>query len=130
MFIFGHRFIKSEPFYHIENIDAVLNTPPSSVIFLEFNEQNLDIIEHLNSNEILFSLNVKNITEIIYASELGSSFIVVDKILAKTAQDIANNYLFDAKILVHIEDESEIEEMALLSIDGVIFSNGIVKTVS
>jgi len=130
MFIFGHRFIKSEPFYHIENIDAVLNTPSSSVIFLEFSEQNLDIIEHLNSNEILFSLSVKNITEIIYASELGGSFIVVDKTLAKTAQDIANNYLFDAKILVRIENESEIEEMALLSIDGVIFSNGIIKTVS
>jgi len=130
MFIFGHRFIKSEPFYHIENIDAVLNTPSSSVVFLEFTEQNLDIIEHLNSNEILFSLSVKNITEIIYASELGGSFIVVDKTLAKTAQDIANNYLFDAKILVRIENESEIEEMALLSIDGVIFSNGIIKTVS
>ena len=130
MFIFGHRFIKSEPFYHIENIDAVLNTPSSSVVFLEFTEQNLDIIEHLNSNEILFSLSVKNITEIIYASELGGSFIVVDKTIAKTAQDIANNYLFDAKILVRIENESEIEEMALLSIDGVIFSNGIIKTVS
>jgi len=130
MFIFGHRFIKSEPFYHIENIDAVLNTPSSSVVFLEFSEQNLDIIEHLNSNEILFSLSVKNIREVIYASELGGSFIVVDKTLAKTAQDIANNYLFDAKILVRIEDESEIEEMALLSIDGVIFSNGIIKTVS
>ncbi|MDQ1268226.1 MAG: hypothetical protein QG560_869, partial [Campylobacterota bacterium] len=52
------------------------------------------------------------------------------KTLAKTAQNVAESYLFDAKILVMIEDEDEIEELALLAIDGVIFSNAIVKILS
>jgi hypothetical protein len=47
--------------------------------------------------------------------------------LAKTAQNVAENYLFDAKILVLIEKEDEIEELALLGVDGVVFSNTIIK---
>ena len=73
------------------------------------------------------AISVENITEILYASALGASYIVVEKELAKTAQNLADNYLFDAKILVMIESEDEIEELALLGADGVIFADAIVK---
>lgn len=128
MIIYGHRFLADTPFYHVTNIDAILNTPPSSTIFVEFSEDNLDIITHANANQIALALSVKNITQIIYASSLSASFIIVSKELAKTAQNLANNYLFDAKILVNIENENEIEELAILGVDGVIFSNAIIKT--
>jgi len=121
MLIIGHRFIASTNFYHTPDIEAINNTPPSSIIYIEFNEENLDIIKHADINHIPFSLNVKNISEIIYASSLNASYIIIKKELAKVAQEIANNYLFDAKILVHIEDETEIEELA-------IFSTAIIKT--
>jgi len=127
MFIFGHRFIKSDDFYHITDIDAISNTPPNSTIVIDFNEDDLDIIDYAFKNEITFALNVRNITEIIYASSLNTSYIIIPTQLAKTAQNIANNYLFDAKILVHVEDEAEIEELALLGVDGVIFSNALIK---
>ncbi len=127
MLFFGHRFIKSEKFYHVFDIDTILQTPPSSIIYLEFNEKNLDIIEYLNKNSIKFTLKVKNITELMYASALEADFIHVEQKLAKTAQKIAENYLFDAKILIHIDKEEEIEEVALLGIDGVIFAEAIVK---
>ncbi len=128
MIIYGHRFIPSDNFYHILNIDAISNTPPSSTLFLEFNEENLDIIEHLRINELSFALGIANITEIIYASALGASFIIIPKELALEAQNLANEYLFDAKILVKIENDSEIEELAKESIDGVIYSNAVIKT--
>lgn len=127
MLLFGHRFIPSESFYHIDSIEAIKNTPPSSTLYLSFSEENLDIIEYLNTNSIAFILSVQNITELIYASSLTSKFILVPKELAKTAQDIAESYLFDAKILVKIEKESEIEELALLGLDGLLFSNAIIK---
>jgi len=127
MLLFGHKFIKSEEFFHIFDIDSIENTPSSSNIYLEFSEENLDIIEFLKLNNIVFALYVKNITEIIYASALEASYIIVNKALAKSAQNIAQNYLFDAKILAHIEDEDEIEEMALLGLDGIIFQEAIVK---
>ncbi|MGE4420006.1 MAG: hypothetical protein AB7D38_09250 [Sulfurimonas sp.] len=130
MIFFGHRFLKNENFYHIFDIDSILHTPPSSTIYMEFEEKNLDIINHAALNSVKTALHVKNITEILYASSLGASYIIIEKELAKTAQNIAENYLFDAKILALIEDEDEIEELALLGVDGVIFSNAIIKIVS
>jgi len=127
MLIFGHRFIKSDNFYHVTNIDAISNTPSNSVIYLDFSEDNLETIKHIVLNEITLALGVKNITDLIYASSLGASYIVLTDSLAQTAQDIANNYLFDAKILIHISEESEIEELAILGVDGVILSNAIIK---
>ena len=127
MLIFGHKFIPSKSLYHITDIDSITNTPPSSIIYLEFSEDNLDIIEHANTNQIEFALDVKNITELIYASALDAKYILVSREMAKTAQNIAENYLFDAKILVHISDNEEIEELALLGCDGVVFSNAIIK---
>jgi hypothetical protein len=109
------------------SIDAIENTPPSSTLYLEFSEENLDIIQHMQLNQLPFALGVQNITQIIYASALNASYIVVTRELAKSAQEIANNYLFDAKILVHVEDENAIEELALIGVDGVIFSNAIIK---
>lgn len=130
MIFFGHRFIDSKSFYHIPDIEAIQNTPPSSTLYIEFNETNLDIINHTFLNSMPTAIEVKNITELLYASSFGASYIVVEKALAKTAQNIAENYLFDAKILVMIENEDEIEELALLGVDGIIFSNAIIKILS
>ena len=127
MLLFGHRFIQSENFYHVLDIDAIQKTPPSSTLYLEFDEKNLDIIEHLNANDISFTLNITDITQLIYASALNATYITLTKELCTTAQSIAESYLFDAKILVHIQEESELEELALLGIDGAIFPSAIIK---
>ncbi len=127
MLIFGHRFIQSKSFYHIQSIDAIPNTPPSSTLYIPFDEQNLDIINYLTLNQITFALEVSSITEVMYASSLGASYIIVTKEILTMAQNIANSYLFDAKILIMIEDESEIQEMALLGVDAVLFSSAIIK---
>lgn len=130
MLIFGHKFIPSESFYHVTNIDAINHTPPSSTIYLEFSEDKLDIINHASLNGVSMALKIQDVTELIYANALGASYLVVPQELAKTVQGIADNYLFDAKVLVMIEDYEIIEELALLGVDGVICSNAIIKTVS
>ncbi|OHD99469.1 MAG: hypothetical protein A3E21_04055 [Sulfurimonas sp. RIFCSPHIGHO2_12_FULL_36_9] len=127
MIFFGHRFIESENFYHISSIEAIQNTPPSSTLYIEFSETNLDIITHTFLNSMPTAIYAQNVTQLLYASSFNASFIVVEKELAKTAQNVAENYLFDAKILVLIEKEDEIEELALLGVDGVVFSNTIIK---
>lgn len=126
MLLFGHRFIESESFYHVADIESISNTPANSIIHIEFDEKNLDVIKHTQINQITTSVYAKDITEVIYASSLEASYIVVNTDLAKSAQSIANEYIFDAKVLVLIQEESEIEEMATLGIDGVIFSNAII----
>ena len=127
MLIFGHRFIDSKNFYHIQSIEAIQNTPASSILLVDFSEENLDVIRHCTINSITLAVDVQNVTELIYANSLDASYILVHKELAKTAQDLAQNYLFDAKIIVNIDEESDIEELALLGVDGIIFSNAIIK---
>ena len=127
MLFFGHRFIESENFYHISDIESISKTPSNSNIYLEFNEENLDIINYLNENRVSFALCIHNLTEMAYASSLNAKYIIVKPDIAKTAQSTAESYLFDAKILVSITHEDEIEEMLLLNIDGVLFPNAVIK---
>ncbi len=127
MILFGHRFISNDSFYHILDIDSIKHTPSSSTIYLEFNEDNLDIIKHAQINDISMALKVTTITEMIYASSLDAKYIIVISKDAKIYQEIAENYLFDAKILALIENEKEIETIALQGIDGAICSNAIIK---
>jgi len=125
MLLFGHRFITQHPFYHINDIDSIRKTPPSSALYIEFSENMLELIQHCRLNGINFALSVTSIKESVYASALEADYIVVSEKLAKSVQNIANNYLFDAKVLVKIEEEEQIEEMALLGVDGVIFGSAI-----
>jgi len=127
MILIGHRFIKSENLYHVLDIESITHTPPNGTLYIEFSEENLDIIEHANLNGIAFALKIETLKEIVYANALGAKYIVVPKIMAKTAQDLAENYLFDAKILARIEDDKELDELALLGIDGVLYPNAIIK---
>ncbi len=127
MLLLGHRFIESENLYHISDIEAVLKTPPNSTMYLEFNENNLDIIDYLRANCIGFALGVENLREVIYASALGAKYIVTEEKLSKEAQEVAQEYLFDAKILVRIQSDEEIEKYAKLGIDGVLYPTAVIK---
>jgi hypothetical protein len=127
MLLFGHRFIENEKLYHINTIEDIAKTPANALLFLAFKEKNLELIKYLQTHSLRFALEVINITELIYAQNLGASLIVVPKTLVKTAQDIAENYLFDAKILVHVKQENEIEDYAKMGVDGVLFQEGIIK---
>lgn len=127
MLLFGHRFIPNETLYAISESEDIAHTPPNATLYMKFEESNLDLIEYANANALSFALGIKNTTELIYASALGAKYIILKKELAKTAQKIAESYLFDAKIVARIEDEDEIEEMAILGIDGVLFASAIVK---
>ena len=127
MLLLGHRFIPGETLYHIADVKSVLKTPPNSTMYLEFDENNLDIIDYLRANGIAFALAVKNLTEVIYASALEAKYVITDEHLCRDAQEIAQEYLFDAKILVRIDSDEEIERFAKKGIDGVIYPAAIVK---
>ncbi len=126
MLLFGHRFIGSQRFYHVENIDMIMHTPANSTLYIAFCETSLDVIEHMQQNSLNFAVEVQSVQELIYAENLSAKYIVVNRDFAKNAQKIAENYLFDAKILAHIEQEGEIEAIAYEGIDGVIFPNAII----
>ena len=127
MLFFGHKFIENESLYNISSVDAIAHTPPNATIYMKFKEENLDLINYAKENGVTFALGVSNITELLYAAALGAKYIVLAKELSKTAQKVAESYLLDAKVIAKIEDEDEIEELAILGIDGVLFPSAIIK---
>ncbi|MGB5965310.1 MAG: hypothetical protein WBG65_07220 [Sulfurimonadaceae bacterium] len=127
MLLFGHPYIDFEPFYHIDEIDEIELTPANSTLFIHFKESNLDIIKHMQQNRLSFALEAANLSEVVYAHNLGAKYILVKENLAKSAQNVAENYLFDAKILCRLERDESLEEKISEGIDGVIFAQAIIK---
>ncbi len=124
MEIFGHNFIKNKNFYTIKKIDDIKNTSPNSIILTDFDKE---IISYCKNQNLNFGVKVTSIKELILASAPNASYLLVDKDFSKEAQNIANEYMYDAKILLISSDENDIEFCAKNGIDGIIFTSSAHK---
>lgn len=122
MLLIGHELIPSEPFYRVVSTQEIAKTPPQAVVMFDFDPT---LSAYCVENNVSFALHVKHIKELILANALGASYFVVDKGLALHAQKIADDYLFDGKILLLGNDDNEIEFAASHAIDGILFEKGI-----
>lgn len=127
MLLFGHPYVSSLPFYHIDSIEAIRHTPPNSVVALFFTPENLDIIEHLHQNSVRFALHIETVTDAVISESLGASYLIVLPKHAVAIQKVAEHYLFDAKVLGYIENVNLLEDLIELRLDGAIFSDAIIK---
>ena len=66
---------------------------------------------------------VKSIKEAIYATNFNTKYIICENELAKKLQKIADNYMWDSKILTIIKSSDDFEKVALEEIDGAIYSD-------
>ena len=124
MIILNHKFLCSEKIFKISQIDNIKNSPSNSIILFDFSEKNIKICNYCNINSVEFAIRVKNIKEILFSANLNAKYIFIsDKNLAFKAQKIADNYMYDSKIILEISSDNELEESALNEIDGVIFKN-------
>lgn len=127
MLLFGHPHIPSEKLYHVSSIKAIENTPSNSCLLFSFDKQVYELIEHARTNSLTFALDVTNLKEAILAENLDAKYLLCQEQTANSIQKAADTYVFDAKVLVHIKDEEGIEAFANEGIDGVIFSEAIIK---
>jgi len=130
MLLFGHPFIASETFYHIESVDAVRKTPANSVVTLFFTPNNLDLIEYLRTHGIRFALHIDSITDAVIGENLRASYLIVNPKDGAEIQSVADHYLFDAKVLGYVEDTEHLEKLIDLRLDGAIFADAIIKITS
>ncbi len=119
MKVFNHPLIKSEKFYPISKIEDIDRTPPNSTVLLS--TLNMEIALYCKENLIPYSVKISNIKDAVFANLLNAKYIICSKELSKEIMPIAQNYLFDTEILVEILEDSEIEEMARVGVDGVIY---------
>ncbi len=125
MIIIGHHFIKVTPFYFIKNTEDIKKTPSNSTVVFEFSEQNLELCHFCKENSVAFALIADSMKDVLFANSLEASFIICDKIHVNKAQKIADEYIFDAKVLLYSSNMDDLEWAADLGIDGIIFEKGI-----
>jgi len=130
MLLFGHPYLPSETFYHIESLEAIRRTPPNSVLTLFFTPENLDLIEHLRQHGVRFALHVNSITDAVIGENLRASYLIINPKYGNEIQKVADHYLFDAKILGYVKEMDDLEPLIDMRLDGAIFTNAIIKITS
>jgi len=124
MLLIGHELIPYEPFYRVVSVEEIAKTPSNAVVLFDFEPT---LAAYCVAQNVSFALHVKHIKELVLANALGATYFVVDKSLALHAQKIADDYLFDGKVLLLSNDDNEIEFAASHAIDGILFEAGMVS---
>ena len=74
-----------------------------------------------------FSVTCENVSECIIANAAGANLLVISKReFTPKAANLAQFYLFDAKVACIIGDESELSEIAGYQADVAIFKNAVI----
>lgn len=120
MIIIGDKLIPYEEIFFIKDVKEIENTKANSTIGFVYNE---NLLEYCFKNELSFVVIVNSIKEAIYSNSLKAKYIIAQKDLSKELQKIAENYMYDSKILAIIDSNNEFEEIAKNEIDGIIYKN-------
>ena len=122
MILIGDENIECKAIQKIRSINDISTTLPNCTLLYPFD---FEMLRYTQKNNLDSAIIVSNLKEVIYAASFIVKYIILDKNIAKQAQNIADNYMFDSKILVIIETNDEIVSHALDEIDGVIYKEVI-----
>jgi len=127
MLIFGHPWIESPRFMKVFSIEEIEKIQADEIALLEPLNVSINIARYCKANDIAFSVTINNIRDAVFANALKADYMLCQHEQAIIIQKIADDYIFDTKILVVIEDEKSIDNIIRFGIDGVIFSKAIVQ---
>ena len=118
MILIGDKLVPFDNIFNISSIEEIKNTKANSIISFRYNES---LLTYCFENELKYAVIVTSIKEAIYANSLDAMYIICEKELSKDVQKIADNYMFDSKVLAIIKSSEELEEIAQNEIDGIIY---------
>ena len=118
MIIIGYEPIAWEKFSKVLHIDDLETT--QGLVWFEANQSSLEIAKKCQDSHIPFAVCLDTIKDFLIFSALGAKYAIITKHF-EHYQKLAENYLLDTKILCLIDSIDEIQEIAELGIDGVIF---------
>lgn len=118
MILIGDKLVPFDNIFNISSIEEIKNTKANSIISFRYNES---LLSYCFENELKYAVIVRSIKEAIYANSLDAIYIICEKELSKDVQKIADNYMFDSKVLAIIKSSEELEEIAQNEIDGIIY---------
>ncbi len=125
MILIGHPWIKSRRFCRVFSLDDIKASNSNDIVLLEPLVDSHALAEYCHENGIDYAVVVNTLDDAIYANALGASYMICDEDTALMVQPVAQEYLFDTRVLVLIHSEKEISKIARGGIDGVIFAGAI-----
>ena len=125
MLVVGHPWIKSQKLRKVFSIEDIKNSQANEIVLLEPLVDSHSYALYCQENIIAYAVVTNTLDDAIFANALGAKYMICEEDDALMIQPIANEYLFDTRILVHVHSEKEISKIARGHIDGVIFSEAI-----
>ena len=119
MLIFNHPHIPAPTLYPIKSLEEIKKTAPNTIVWFDFD---FALLQFCQKNSIQCVVTIKNVQQAVYANALGATYLICKMPLAKKVQKIAENYLFDAKVIALI-DERVLDNAIEAGIDGVFLTN-------
>ena len=117
MLIIGNKNIPYEKIKSINSIEDIKNTSAEFIVYFKYD---IDTIKYCFDNNVKCAVYVSTVTESIFCNALDVNFIISNN-NTKQIQNIADNYMFDSKILQIIIDDNDIQKVAINEIDGCIY---------
>lgn len=121
MIILGDSQFDNIQIYKISTKEAIETTPNNSLLYIQ--SCDIQLQQYCKKNLLPYAVFAKTSKEAIYANNLAAKYIFCTKQKAIIFQKIAENYMFDAKILLIIVGEEDLEWAIENFIDGVIYAN-------
>ncbi len=125
MIVIGHPWIKSQRFSKVFSVEDIKNTQTNDIVLLEPLLDSHRHAQYCQENNIAYAVLTNSLDDAVFANALGAKYMICEKDVALMIQPIAQEYLFDARVLVLIHNEKEISQIAKSGIDGVIFAEAM-----
>jgi len=110
-------------FVNIKNIGDIKNTKADDIICFDYDEE---LCLYAKNNNLSYMVSIKDIKESILANHLNARYILLKNAKIKEIEKymkIAQNYLFDSKIICQIDTIDKINKIAKTNIDGIFLEN-------
>ena len=125
MIVIGHPWIKSQKLCKVFSIEDIKSSDSNDIVLLEPLVDSHRFAQYCQENGIAYAVVTNNLDDAIFANALGAKYMICEEDIALMIQPIAQEYLFDARILVLIHNQKEISKIARGGIDGVVFAEAI-----
>ncbi|MFP4331788.1 MAG: hypothetical protein ACOCP1_01290 [Campylobacterales bacterium] len=124
MIIIGHNAVPYKKFAKARSIDDIKEISANKTVLIE-GENFLEIAKHCSENSVKYACKIDKIKDALLLSALNATYIITELDSARSFQKLADEYMFDSKILCLIQSDDEIEDVANEFIDGVIYKGVI-----
>lgn len=126
MLLFGHPWVSSPRFVRVEKIEDLKQTVPSDIVVLDLLQDSHPLAAYAKEQNIVYGVFVESSYDAIIAQNLNATYAIATLDTAVEIQSLATEYLWTMRILVPIDEDSDIEKWAKQGIDGVVFKSAII----